>query len=106
MIFFNNVGYLGMCGHGTIGLVATLAYLGRIARACTGIETPVGTVEAQLHETGAVTVRNVPSYRLAKGVRVMWLVSAGSTGDVAWGGNWFFLVDDHGQDWHLPTSST
>ena len=40
VIFFNNVGYLGMCGHGTIGLVATLAYLRRIEPAEHRIETP------------------------------------------------------------------
>src|SRR5436190_4043262 len=68
VIFFNNVGYLGMCGHGTIGLVASLAYLGRITPGTHQIETPVGRVSAELHDTGEVTVGNVPSYRLAKDV--------------------------------------
>src|SRR5918911_3159831 len=68
VIFFNNVSYLGMCGHGTIGLVATLAYLGRIAAGEHRIETPVGVVTACLHDDGRVTVHNVPSYRHAKGV--------------------------------------
>ena len=63
VIFFNNVGYLGMCGHGTIGLVATLAYLGRIEPAEHRIETPVGTVGTILRENGEVTVNNVASYR-------------------------------------------
>ncbi|HZC23239.1 MAG TPA: proline racemase family protein, partial [Candidatus Binatia bacterium] len=40
VIFFNNVGYLGMCGHGTIGLVATLFFMNRIASAEHKIETP------------------------------------------------------------------
>jgi 4-hydroxyproline epimerase len=98
VIFFNNVGYLGMCGHGTIGLVATLAHLGRIRPGEHRIETPVGVVTATLHETGAVTVRNVPSYRHQKGVRVEVEGYGPMTGDVAWGGNWFFLVNDHGQE--------
>jgi len=95
VIFFNNVGYLGMCGHGTIGLVVTLAYMGQITKGIHKIETPAGTVEAQLDESGMVTVRNVPSYRLASNVAVK--LADGSTvfGDVAWGGNWFFLVNKH-----------
>ena len=98
VIFFNNVGYLGMCGHGTIGLLATLAYLGRVRAGSHRIETPVGVVEARLHDSGAVTVRNVPSYRSRKGVAVEVEGHGRMTGDVAWGGNWFFLVEDHGQE--------
>src|SRR5690242_12108127 len=70
VIFFNNVGYLGMCGHGTIGLVITLAHMGRIGPGKHRIETPVGTVATTLHESGDVTVENVPSYRTACQVRV------------------------------------
>jgi len=98
VIFFNNVGYLGMCGHGTIGLLATLAYLGRIDPGSHRIETPVGVVTARLHPSGEVTVRNVASYRSAQGVTVDVEGLGPVTGDVAWGGNWFFLVEDHGQD--------
>jgi 4-hydroxyproline epimerase len=97
VIFFNNAGYLGMCGHGTIGLVATLAYLGRMAPGEHVIETPVGPVRATLHEDGRVSVRNVPAYRLATGVRVTLPTGQVVTGDIAWGGNWFFLCADHGQ---------
>ncbi len=98
VIFFNNVSYLGMCGHGTIGLVATLAYLGQIRPGTHRIETPVGVVTAHLHEDGRVTVHNVPSYRFAGGVSVEVPGHGRVTGDVAWGGNWFFLVDDHGRE--------
>jgi 4-hydroxyproline epimerase len=101
VIFFNNVGYLGMCGHGTIGLVATLRFLGRIEPGEHRIETPVGVVTAQLYETGDVSVQNVPSYRLSTGVRVEVEGHGPVTGDVAWGGNWFFLVADHGQELSL-----
>lgn len=101
VIFFNNVGYLGMCGHGTIGLLATLAYLGRIEPGVHKIETPVGIITARLHESGAVTVRNVPSYRMAAAVPVEVERYGAMTGDVAWGGNWFFLVSDHGEELSL-----
>jgi 4-hydroxyproline epimerase len=97
VIFFNNVGCLGMCGHGTIGLVTTLAHLGRIGPGEHRIETPVGIIAARLHENGEVSVRNVPSSRLRKGVSVPVEDIGRVTGDVAWGGNWFFLVEDHGQ---------
>jgi len=96
VIFFNNVGYLGMCGHGTIGLVASLAFMGRIAPGRHRIDTPVGVVEAELHEDGSVTVDNVPSYRRRKQVTVQVAGHGMVTGDVAWGGNWFYLVEDHG----------
>lgn len=96
VIFFNNVGYLGMCGHGTMGLVVTLAYLNRIRPGVHRIETPAGVVEARLNEDGTVTVRNVPSYRLAARIAVDVPGYGPVVGDVAWGGNWFFLVEDHG----------
>ena len=97
VIFFNNVGVLQMCGHGTIGLVVTLAYLGRIKAGTHRIETCVGVVTATLHKNGSVSVQNVPSYRKAKGVTVKVPGVGKITGDVAWGGNWFFLVEKHGQ---------
>ncbi len=96
VIFFNNVGYLGMCGHGTIGLVATLAWLGRAGVGAHRIDTPVGTVVATLHEDGSVEVANVPAYRHAKGVALALPGRGVVHGDVAWGGNWFFLCEDHG----------
>jgi 4-hydroxyproline epimerase len=95
VIFFNNVGVLGMCGHGTIGLVVTLAHLGRIAPGEHRIDTPVGVVTATLHDRNRVTVRNVPSYRHRKDVAVDVPEYGRVTGDIAWGGNWFFLVHDH-----------
>ncbi|WP_435015914.1 4-hydroxyproline epimerase [Tundrisphaera sp. TA3] len=101
VIFFNNVGVLNMCVHGTIGLVVTLAHLGRIGPGVHRIETPVGEVAATLHENNEVTVRNVPGYRHAKAVAVEVEGHGTVHGDIAWGGNWFFLVDDHGQDLQL-----
>ncbi|MBI4659362.1 MAG: proline racemase family protein [Verrucomicrobia bacterium] len=111
VIFFNNVGFLGMCGHGTIGLVVTLAHLGKVTPGEHRIETPVGVVSAVLNQDGSVSVNNVPSYRKAKGVTVEVLNPDGAlgqkqptlpvTGDVAWGGNWFFLVERHDQSLEL-----
>jgi 4-hydroxyproline epimerase len=97
VIFFNNVGVLNMCGHGTIGLVVTLAHLGRIRPGTHGIETPVGVITATLHDNGEVSFTNVPSYRKAKAVTVDVPGIGKITGDVAWGGNWFFLVEQHGE---------
>jgi proline racemase len=90
VIFFNNVGCLGMCGHGMMGVVTTLAHLGRLQPGEHKIETPVGPVTATLHPTGEVSVANVPGWRAKKDVSV-----GGVTGDVAWAGNWFFLVHDY-----------
>ncbi len=98
VIFFNNVGCLAMCGHGTIGLVVTLAHLGKIKPGEHKIETPVGIVTATLHANGEVSVANVPSYRKAKSVSVDVPGIGKITGDVAWGGNWFFLVSEHGRE--------
>jgi 4-hydroxyproline epimerase len=95
VIFFNNVGYLGMCGHGTIGLIASLAWMGHIRPGQHRIETPAGIVTAELHEDGEVTVGNVPSYRLTHNAIVEVAGYGQIRGDVAWGGNWFFLTHDH-----------
>ncbi len=105
VIFFNNVGFLGMCGHGTIGLVVSLAHMGRVGPGRHRIETPVGIVEATLNADGSVAVRNVPSYRYRKAVTVEVPGHGPLTGDIAWGGNWFFLVADHGralEPAHIP----
>jgi 4-hydroxyproline epimerase len=92
VIFFNNVGPLGMCGHGTIGLMVTLAHLGRVKPGTHRIDTPVGPVSATLHPDGRVSVANVASYRHRASVTVDVPGIGGVPGDVAWGGNWFFLV--------------
>ena len=98
VIFFNNVGYLGMCGHGAIGLIVTLAHLKRIKPGEHRIETPVGIVTATLHANGEVSVANVAGYRKAKNVSVKVPGIGKVIGDVAWGGNWFYLIEEHGQE--------
>jgi 4-hydroxyproline epimerase len=121
VIFFNNVGYLGMCGHGTIGLMASLSYLGKVSAGTHRIETPVGVVEATLHPPppspnplpegegfypNRVSVRNVPSYRHLQNVSVQVDGLGVVKGDVAWGGNWFFLINDHGQTLRMSNIAT
>jgi 4-hydroxyproline epimerase len=101
VIFFNNVGYLGMCGHGTIGLVVTLAHMGRVKTGDCRIETPVGIVTGTLNSDGSVSVTNIPSHRKAKAVIVNVPGIGPVTGDVAWSGNWFFLVENHGRQLEL-----
>jgi 4-hydroxyproline epimerase len=97
VIFFNNVGYLHMCGHGTIGLATTLAHLGRIGPGDHAVETPVGDVQVELHEDcRTATIGNVPSYVYRRDVPLDVPGHGTVHGDIAWGGNWFFNVHDHG----------
>jgi 4-hydroxyproline epimerase len=97
VIFFNNVGYLGMCGHGTIGLVASLEHTGDLAPGAIKIDTPVGAVEATLSAEGRISVSSVVSYRSAHRLAVRVPGIGPVIGDVAWGGNWFFLISEHDQ---------
>lgn len=93
VIFFNNNGYLDMCGHGTIGLMVTLAYLGRVEPGSHKIETSVGIVNTQLLSANRVSVENIASYCLRRDITVDVQGLGPVTGSVAWGGNWFFLVE-------------
>jgi 4-hydroxyproline epimerase len=97
VIFFNNVGYLGMCGHGTMGLIASLAHSRGLAPGAIKIDTPVGLIEATLSAGGEISVSNVASYRSAHRVAVSVPGIGEVIGDVAWGGNWFFLISEHDQ---------
>jgi len=93
LIFFNNFGFLGMCGHGAIGAAVTLAAMGRIGMGVHRFETPVGIVKVELRGSNEATVENVPSYVFRRGVRIEVAGLGVVTGDIAWGGNWFFLTD-------------
>ena len=95
VIFFNNVGYLGMCGHGTIGLAVTLGHLGMITKGNHDLETPIGKINFTFDGFNTVSLENVPSYRLKKNVSINVEGVGMISGDVAWGGNWFFLVSDN-----------
>lgn len=101
VIYFNNVGYLGMCGHGTIGVIATLQYLGRISPGIHRVDTPVGTVSCTLHSNGKVSIENIASWRYRRAVEINVEGHGPMSGDVAWGGNWFYLVDARNQHLHL-----
>lgn len=94
VLFFNNVGVLAMCGHGTIGVAVTLMHLGRIGPGSHLLETPVGVVPFTVDDSGGVSLDNVPSYRLRKGVVVNVPGYGPVIGDIAWGGNWFYLVTE------------
>lgn len=94
IMFFDGAGFLGMCGHGTIGLLVTLKHLGRIDVGEHLIETPVGVIAATLIDDHTVRVRNVPSYRARQNVEVDVAGFGIVVGDIAWGGNWFFIVND------------
>ncbi|GAA4438835.1 proline racemase family protein [Bremerella cremea] len=96
VVYFNNVGYLGMCGHGTIGVAATLCYLGKISPGEHLLETIAGNVVFTLHEDNRVSFVNVPSYRYQTAIPVETENFGTVTGDIAWGGNWFYLCADHG----------
>jgi len=93
VVFFNNAGALGMCGHGLIGVVRTLEALSRLRPGPVRLDTPVGTVGAELHEDGSVTIENVPALCHARDVQVDVPGLGLVRGDVAWGGNWFFLTE-------------
>jgi len=94
VLFFNNRGYLGMCGHGSIGVAVTLAYLGKIGLGESKLETPVGVISVNLVDENTVTVENVSSYRYRRDVMVDVPKLGMVTGDIAWGGNWFFLCKE------------
>jgi len=106
VIFFNNVGYLGMCGHGTIGVVTTLAHVGRIRPGDHQIDTPAGTVQTRLHSDGSVTFTNVQSYRWKTDVGVEVPGKQRVIGDIAYGGNWFFLTHPHGHKLSLSNAES
>lgn len=93
VIFFNNTGYLGMCGHGAIGVAVTLAYMGRIGIGVYSLETPVGRVEVDVLNQNTVAIENVTSYRFRPRVSLNVESMGTVTGDIAWGGNWFFLIE-------------
>lgn len=94
VIFFNNIGFLGMCGHGSIGVIRSLMHLGQIGPGRHAMDTPVGTVGVELHDDGRVTIDNVESYRHAANVCLQVPGHGEVRGDVAWGGNWFFITAD------------
>lgn len=96
VIFFNDAGVLGMCGHGTIGLVETLRYLGRVHPGTIAFDTPVGRIEATLHDDRRVSMRNVAARRYREDVTVEIPGLGPITGDIAYGGNWFFLSEPEG----------
>lgn len=92
VVFFNDVGYLGMCGHGLMGVARTMASMGMGPSDHLTIDTPAGTVHARLLGEAEVEIRNVPPLVHRRDL-VIEVPSLGSVvGDVVYGGNWFFLT--------------
>ena len=106
VVYFDAAGCLYMCGHGTIGVAVTLGYLGRIGAGRHQLDTPAGPVAAEYDGAHTVTIHNVSSYRPAagKGVSVRVPGYGRLSGDVAWGGNWFFITAEHGQELELANA--
>lgn len=97
VIFFNNIGYLGMCGHGIIGTVVSLAHLGRVKPGPVKLDTPAGPVSAMLGAGGEVSFENVPAHRREKELP-LYLPGVGDVNvDLAFGGNWFCVIEQHDQ---------
>lgn len=92
VIYFNNAGNLGMCGHATLGLAATLSHLKLIGKEPFKIETPVGIVDVENVGPNTYSVTNVESYRLYQNLELGVPGYGKVLGDVAYGGNWFFLA--------------
>ena len=104
VIFFDTAGFLGMCGHGTIGLMVTLGYIGRINHGVHQIQTPVGPITATLIDDHQVSVQNVPSYRTQSNVEVQVPGYGQVVGDIAWGGNWFYCVHNSREELSLSNA--
>lgn len=102
VIFFDGEAALGMCGHGTIGLVETLRWMGEIDGQQVSVETPVGVVVADLNADGTISITNVVSRRIAKAVELEVPGIGPVVGDVAYGGNTFFLVTTPAMDLDRP----
>lgn len=94
VVYYTPAGALNMCGHATIGLVITLAHMGRIDIGTHYIETPIGIVKTELKKGNEVSIQNIESYRYKKDVTFKVDGLGVVTGDIAWGGNWFFLTKD------------
>lgn len=93
VIFFNNVGTLNGCLHGTMGVAVTMLHLGLIEIGEHKLETPSGVVSFTISHSGQVRVRNVRSYCYQQDVVIEIPEYGPVKGDIAWGGNWFFLTN-------------
>ncbi|WP_039017381.1 proline racemase family protein [Halocynthiibacter namhaensis] len=93
VIYFDAEAVLGMCGHGTIGLAVTLLHMGRISTGTHKIETPAGIVTVDVHDANTVSVTNIESHQIHANVTVDVPDHGTVSGDVAYGGNWFYIID-------------
>lgn len=93
LIFFNNVDVLNGCLHATMGAAVTLMHQGKVSAGTHRLDTPTGVVTVDVSDEGSVTVENVRSYRDQAEVKLTLPRYGEVTGEIAWGGNWFFLTE-------------
>jgi len=103
ILFIETSGCLPMCGHGTIGMVTFGLEHGLIQPAEPGrlrIEVPAGVIDVAYETEGdkvtAVRITNVPAYVAAKGIKVDVEGIGPLTIDVAYGGNYYAIIEPQG----------
>jgi proline racemase len=105
VLFIEVSGCLPMCGHGTIGVATVLVETGRVEvrepETVVRLDTPAGLVEARVAVADGrareVTIRNVPSFLYERDRRAGDVVC-----DIAFGGNFYALVDVDDLDPNRP----
>jgi 4-hydroxyproline epimerase len=103
ILFIETSGCLPMCGHGTIGIVTFALENGLLRPREPGrlrLEVPAGVIDVTYREAAgrvrAVRIRNVPSYLAAEGVRIDVPGLGPLSVDVAYGGNFYAIVEPQG----------
>ena len=103
ILFIESSGCLPMCGHGTIGLVTFGIENGLIEARTPGrlrIEVPAGVIDVEYVENAgrveSVRIYNVPSYLAAEGLRIEVPGFGPLTVDVAYGGNFYAIIEPQG----------
>lgn len=100
ILFIETSGCLPMCGHGTIGTVTMAIENGLVKPKTPGVlrlDTPAGLVVAEYRQEGEyveeVRITNVPSFLYAEGLTVDCPQLGEITVDVAYGGNFYAIVE-------------
>lgn len=103
ILFIETSGCLPMCGHGTIGIVTFALEHGLVRPRQEGklrVEVPAGIVDVHYeragHRVSSVRIRNVPSYVAETGIAIEVPSFGSLTVDVAFGGNYYAIVEPQG----------